>query len=518
MTAPNNKDNKKYDVFISYLHEDQRIVYRLFNELKQQGLNIFLDTEILPGSDWENKINESILQSSYFVPVFSKSWETKRESYAYAEVKFAIKLHKQHAPNDIFIITVKINKCEIPFKELNDLQGVVNLFSNYEEGLKKILKVVKPEKRKSISNNFLEVVAEICPINVIQRINQFLIFQSSSFQEIVLKHENSQWPMRISDVLERIDLLSNFNPEKYSDHERDLEIAGQMLDIIPQIYEEGKEYSDEVAYELVDDLENRYNRFTDEELKSRINKLKNETMMQDGAIWDNLIKVDFIDKGIGQILNIKKPLDLIKTEQINQWSKYYEINFMRFIDSYKNPRKFSKWQEKFFNDLKQDFVKWENMFIKSLMKSGIPTLLGIKSWTDEGIHILNEFRNDNTLIFNPFLNINKFRNRLDTFCLIQIAFAIAKSKGKLSWDDFCKTLQSYAKFQRYEFIKELDSNAKKWVEAKIYQFDDKRNLYLVPEIIPFINMHQSYFENYDESQKLNLLEGYINHVWGWAIV
>jgi len=526
MTDPNNNEDEHFDVFISYAREDKFDAKKLSDNLEKEGIRTWLDTKDLKAGEWwKRTIPYYIRKSSYFMPLFSKNSINKR-GFFQNEIKIALKLIDEHPPSHIFIIPIRLDNCNIPHDELFEL-NIIDLFSNYEEGIKKILKDVKPEKRKSFSNLIMGD-AEI-PLCLIPKVNQLIYEDIDSFQpsQIIFKWKDSPLRFDIYGYFEKIDFISNFITEKYSYHKRDSEIASKILGIIPQIYEDN--INSEQAFDLINQLENRYTRLTDEELRLMLRELERHNTTQNGIIRENLIKAGFIDKGINYVPNVK---DLFNRVRVDQLSESIAFKFNKSAGFYRNSRKFIKVLEKYYNELKQDFAEWQDKSLEFSVKNNINTIQTNwqkRGWPAEDIRVLikiikslNEkivtIRDDNPLIINPFLNINTFKNRLDKDSLIQIAWAIAKNKGKIYWDDFCKTLQSYAKFQRYELIKELDSNSRKWVEAKIYQFDDKRNLYLVPEIIPFINMHQSYFENLDESEKLNLIEGYINHVWGWAIV
>ena len=48
---------EKPKIFLSYAHEDIGMAKRIYNDLKNYGLDIWLDTEsLLPGEIWEDKI------------------------------------------------------------------------------------------------------------------------------------------------------------------------------------------------------------------------------------------------------------------------------------------------------------------------------------------------------------------------------------------------------------------------------------------------------------------------------
>ena len=59
---------------ISYAREDFDAAMRLYNELKNAGLNAWLDKyKILPGQKWGYEIQDAIEHSRYIIPLFSST-------------------------------------------------------------------------------------------------------------------------------------------------------------------------------------------------------------------------------------------------------------------------------------------------------------------------------------------------------------------------------------------------------------------------------------------------------------
>ena len=57
-------------IFISYAREDRDVARKLYNRLKQEGFNPWLDQEnIVPGQDWEKEIRKAIKEADIFEPV-----------------------------------------------------------------------------------------------------------------------------------------------------------------------------------------------------------------------------------------------------------------------------------------------------------------------------------------------------------------------------------------------------------------------------------------------------------------
>ncbi|MGB6068187.1 MAG: toll/interleukin-1 receptor domain-containing protein [Desulfomonilaceae bacterium] len=80
-------------VFISYSHEDKRIVRRLTDDLRQHGLTVWLDTElVLPGENWNEKLALAVQQADAVIVVMSRNttvsqWQRSEIAYVLAAQK-----------------------------------------------------------------------------------------------------------------------------------------------------------------------------------------------------------------------------------------------------------------------------------------------------------------------------------------------------------------------------------------------------------------------------------------------
>lgn len=62
------------ECFISYAHEDFDIAYHLYLALKDRGFSVWIDSQkLLPGSEYEQRINHAIDQCEVFLPVLSNT-------------------------------------------------------------------------------------------------------------------------------------------------------------------------------------------------------------------------------------------------------------------------------------------------------------------------------------------------------------------------------------------------------------------------------------------------------------
>ena len=124
-------------IFISYAREDANIAMRLYNDLENAGAKPWIDSEkLLPGQNWELSIKKAIRSSDLFIALFSNN-SIDKKGYFQKEIKLAMSELEKMPPDKISFIPCRIEDVEIPYEPLNELHWV-NLFPNYEDGLKKI--------------------------------------------------------------------------------------------------------------------------------------------------------------------------------------------------------------------------------------------------------------------------------------------------------------------------------------------------------------------------------------------
>ena len=103
--------------FISYVHENQETVDRLYHDLTSRGIPAWLDrNDINPGVRWQQAIRGAIQKGAFFIACFSKEYNDRDTTYMNEELTVATDvLRKQHhTPDKAWFIPVKLNECEIP--------------------------------------------------------------------------------------------------------------------------------------------------------------------------------------------------------------------------------------------------------------------------------------------------------------------------------------------------------------------------------------------------------------------
>lgn len=110
--------DKKFHVFISYSHHDRDFVDQLTQGLKSEGITVWSDQSIQPGSDWIEEIEEGLEQSRHILLIVSQA------SLNSPSINFEIglALGKASKSPDTFVIPVLTQDIDIrslPFSTKN---------------------------------------------------------------------------------------------------------------------------------------------------------------------------------------------------------------------------------------------------------------------------------------------------------------------------------------------------------------------------------------------------------------
>ena len=211
-------------VFISYAKEDCEIAYRIYSDLKMNGINPWIDSEcILPGEKWKVSITKAIKESKFFIAILS-STSVSKKGFVQKELLQAFDVLDLYPENDIFIIPVRINACKPSHTKLEEIHWV-DFFPSYENGLNKILTLLDSsgsliqrhestnrkvnKERQEFYNEFNSLTYEIHSlankqINLIQSksVSMLNILKHPITAEIKLKNEKLQnmfYEMTLSD-------------------------------------------------------------------------------------------------------------------------------------------------------------------------------------------------------------------------------------------------------------------------------------------------------------------------------
>ena len=133
----------KNKVFISYAREDSGIAQRLYDDLKEAGVELWFDRKnLMPGQQWNIEIKKAIKDSTIFLALISSNTLSKR-GFTQKELKTALDIVDEMPEGNIFIIPVRVDDCQLDVR-LQHFQWL-DLFPSYSDGLRKLLKILKPE-------------------------------------------------------------------------------------------------------------------------------------------------------------------------------------------------------------------------------------------------------------------------------------------------------------------------------------------------------------------------------------
>ena len=126
-------------VFLAYAEEDGVEVKRLFTALQNAGFEPWMDKEkLLPGQNWPRAIERAIDLSEFFIGCFSRRSVAKRGHFQ-CEMEYALNIASRIPADEIFLLPVRLNDCEVPRDIAKRVQHV-DLFPDWEHGVGELLK------------------------------------------------------------------------------------------------------------------------------------------------------------------------------------------------------------------------------------------------------------------------------------------------------------------------------------------------------------------------------------------
>ncbi len=126
-------------IFLCHASEDKPKVFEVYNSLKAADYNPWLDKkDLLPGQYWDEEIPKAIKASSFTLIFFSTTSVAKR-GYVQKEFKLALDTLDEIPEDQIFIIPVRLDDCQIPerFRRIH----YVDLFE--EDGFDLVVKALQ---------------------------------------------------------------------------------------------------------------------------------------------------------------------------------------------------------------------------------------------------------------------------------------------------------------------------------------------------------------------------------------
>jgi hypothetical protein len=108
------RPKQKANIFMIHAHSDRETVHDLYQRLVNDGLNAWLDAERLqPGQDWQNEIRNALLKCDVVLVCLSSGFD-KQQGYRHEELKLALEKANFLPDDEVFIIPVRLEKCDMP--------------------------------------------------------------------------------------------------------------------------------------------------------------------------------------------------------------------------------------------------------------------------------------------------------------------------------------------------------------------------------------------------------------------
>lgn len=126
--------SNRIHVFLAYAEEDRPVVRKLYTALQQAGFEPWMDQEkLLAGQNWPRAIERAIDLSNFFLGCFSQRSTVKRGHFQ-SELRYALDLAARIPNEQIFLLPVRLNHCEVPRKIASKVH-CVDLFPDWEKGI-----------------------------------------------------------------------------------------------------------------------------------------------------------------------------------------------------------------------------------------------------------------------------------------------------------------------------------------------------------------------------------------------
>jgi TIR domain len=134
--------NGRIRVFLAYAEEDRAEATQLYYGLRQAGFEPWMDKEkLLPGQNWPRAIERAIDLSDFFLGCFSHRSTIKR-GYFQSELRYALDLAARVPLEEIFLVPVRLNDCQVPYHIARKTQ-YVDLFPDWNRGINTLIKMMR---------------------------------------------------------------------------------------------------------------------------------------------------------------------------------------------------------------------------------------------------------------------------------------------------------------------------------------------------------------------------------------
>lgn len=134
--------NNKMKVFISYAEEDYQMALKIYNFLKNNNFSPWIDKEeLLPGQNKDIETIKAISSCDYFIACLS-SKTVSSQGIHQKSLKKAIEMWDTRSEGEIYLIPVRLDKCDLPSR-FDNIESC-DLFE--DKSLEKLIKSLEKYK------------------------------------------------------------------------------------------------------------------------------------------------------------------------------------------------------------------------------------------------------------------------------------------------------------------------------------------------------------------------------------
>lgn len=104
----------RYRIFLCHSTSDKAAVRRLYDRLRRDGFDPWLDEEdLLPGQDWNREIRRAIRASRFVVVCLSRS-SVSKTGYVQKEITAALDVAAEQPDRAIYLVPARLEPCDPP--------------------------------------------------------------------------------------------------------------------------------------------------------------------------------------------------------------------------------------------------------------------------------------------------------------------------------------------------------------------------------------------------------------------
>jgi hypothetical protein len=118
-----NPHHDQIHIFLSYARTDRLVVERLFDKLKAEGLNPWMDVRCIhAGEKWKQAIERAIQKAHFFLLCLTPN-SVNRRGFLQREIRMAIDKTQELLDEDIYFLPVRLVECARPL-QLAEFQSI----------------------------------------------------------------------------------------------------------------------------------------------------------------------------------------------------------------------------------------------------------------------------------------------------------------------------------------------------------------------------------------------------------